>query len=117
MPERNPLVFLQDILDSISKIRKYTEGMDYEAFSESDLVTDAVVRNFEIIGEASNHIQEDIKSKYPDIPWNKMKGMRNLVIHEYFGVDYSIIWKTIESALPALGEKIEKVVEAEGNPA
>jgi len=117
MPERNHLIFLQDMIESIAKIQKYTEGMDYEAFSRSDLVTDAVVRNFEIIGEASNHMPEEVRSKYPDIPWSKMKGMRNLVIHEYFGVDYSIIWKTIESALPSLKEKIEKVVEIEGNPA
>ena len=117
MPERNHLVFLQDMLESIAKIQKYTEGMGYEAFSRSDLVTDAVVRNFEIIGEASNHMPEEVRSKYPDIPWSKMKGMRNLVIHEYFGVDYSIIWKTIESALPSLREKIKKAVEAEENPA
>lgn len=88
--------------------------MDYEAFCKNDLVSDAVIRNFEVIGEASVHIPEKIKSKYSDIPWGKMKGMRNLVIHEYFGVDYSIIWKTIEDVLPVLREKIKEVVEAEG---
>ena len=113
MSERNFIVFLHDILDSINKIEKYTSGMNYETFSHSDIVTDAVIRNFEIIGEASVHVPEVIKSRYPSIPWNKMKGMRNLIIHEYFGVDYSIIWKTIESALPVLKEEIAKAIEGE----
>jgi uncharacterized protein with HEPN domain len=90
MSERNYRVFLRDILDSINKIEKYTSGVDFRKFRVNSMLIDAVIRNLEIIGEASSNIPEAIQEKYSKIPWSKMKAMRNLVIHEYFGVDLSI---------------------------
>ncbi len=74
-----------------------------------------MIRNLEIIGEASTHISEEIKLKYPSIPWNKMKSMRNIVAHEYFGIDYDTIWKTIKKSLPILKAEIIEVIERESS--
>lgn len=117
MSKRGPLLFLQDILDSISKIEDYTKGLSFEEFSKNDEKIDAVVRNLEIIGEASRNIPSDIIEKYSDIPWQKMVSMRNKVLHEYFGVDEEILWKTINEDLLPLKEQIKKLgFEAEDTP-
>ena len=100
--ERNPKLYLRDILDAIAKIEDYTEGLSFEEFSKNNLVVDAVVRNFEIIGEASKNIPEETKSQYSQIPWKEMAGMRDKMIHEYFGVDLEIVWETIKTRLPQL---------------
>lgn len=105
---RSYKLYLQDIIDSMQKILTYTEGMDDEEFAENSLVFDAVIRNFEIIGEAAKNIPDDIKSQYPDIPWSDMVGMRNILIHGYFGVDDSIVWNTIE-LLSDLVNQIKKI--------
>jgi len=86
-------LYLKDISESIQKIMGYTQEIDYEEFIENSMVFDAVVRNFEIIGEAARNIPADIKSKFPQIPWADMVGMRNILVHGYFGVDYSIVMK------------------------
>jgi len=84
-------MFVEDIFESINKIEKYIEGLSYEKFNENEMIIDAVVRNFEIIGEAASKIPKEICGKDNDIPWKEMKGLRNMVSHEYFGVDKSII--------------------------
>lgn len=103
-------LYIKDILDSIKKIREYSKGLTFEEFRVKKIVIDAVVRNFEIIGEAVKNISEDIKSRNREIPWKEISGMRNKVIHEYFGVDLDIVWKTIDSlpAVEALFKKIYK---------
>lgn len=111
MSKREPVLFLQDILDSISKIEDYTKGLSFEEFSKNDEKIDAVVRNLEIIGEASRNIPSDIIEKYSDIPWQKMVSMRNKVLHEYFGVDEEILWKTINEDLLPLKEQIKSLPE------
>jgi len=105
---RNHKLYLQDIADSIKKILEYSKGMNYEQFTETPMVFDAVIRNFEIIGEAAKNIPEKIKSANPAIPWSEIVGMRNILIHGYFGVDYSIVWTTIE-LLPGLLVDIERI--------
>ncbi len=93
---------IEDILESIARIQRYLDGMDQTGFIRDDRTMDAVVRNFGIIGEAAAHLPEDIQGAHPEIPWSRMKGLRNLVIHEYFGVSPEILWGTAKADLPPL---------------
>jgi hypothetical protein len=102
MPPREWEYRIRDIRNAAEKIVRHTQPMDYETFVKDDWAGDAVLHNFSIIGEASRHIPEDICSRHPRIPWREMQDMRNLVIHEYFGIDWSIVWKTIQDDLPDL---------------
>jgi uncharacterized protein with HEPN domain len=108
---REEYLYLNDILQAIEKILKFTEGMDFEDFKNDILVFDAVARNFEIVGEASIQLSDKIKADYEDIPWQKMRSMRNIVAHEYFGLDKKIIWTTIQKAIPELKEKISNILK------
>lgn len=109
MSERNYRLYVKDILDSISKIESYTNNLSFEEFSRNSIVIDAVVRNLEIIGEAAKQIPTKVKSLNKQIPWHEMTGMRNKVIHEYFGVDLDIVWKTVKQALPNLKKMLETI--------
>lgn len=93
---------LQDILKAIIKIEKYLHDLTLAQFRKNDLVIDAIIRNFEIIGEASKNIPASVRKSYPDVPWNQMNGMRNLLIHEYFGVDLKTVYHTAKLHLPGL---------------
>tara|TARA_B100000949_G_C14031276_1_gene345564 strand:- start:11 stop:310 length:300 start_codon:yes stop_codon:yes gene_type:complete len=93
------------MLDSAEKILRYTSELDYEAFIENDMVIDAVTRNFEIIGEAANRIDAHFKEKNNQIEWGRITGFRNRIIHEYFGIDYEIMWTIIE-------ENIQELIDA-----
>jgi len=106
-------MFLQDILDFIGKIEKYTNDMDFRKFRANEMIIDADIRNIEIIGEASSNMPVMIQKKYPSIPWTKMKSMRNKVIHEYFGIDVNITWKTIKKSLPQLKTQNSRVLKLE----
>jgi uncharacterized protein with HEPN domain len=108
---RDARLYLQDIVDSINKIQKYTDNMTLEEFELNDMAVDAVARNFEIIGEAATRVTDDIKEMYPDVPWFKMKGMRNIMAHEYFSVDLDIVWDTARKALPFVAEQIKKIID------
>jgi hypothetical protein len=110
MPSRNWTFRIQDILECMDRISEYTAGMSYETFLDNRLVTDAVVRNLEVIGEAARHIPEEIQRQFPDIPWVEMKGMRNILIHEYFGVSLEIVWKTAQEDLPPVEPKLREVL-------
>lgn len=105
--ERNSKLYIKDILDSITRIEDYTKGMSFKEFSRNKMAIDAVIRNFEVIGEASKNLPAKTKSIYKRIPWKEMAGMRDKVIHEYFGVDLKIIWKTIKDSLPDLKKAIK----------
>ena len=109
------LLYLSDIAESINKIETYTRGIDYDSFCCNDMMFDAVVRNLEVIGEASKNVPDEIKSKYPEIPWKQMIGLRNILIHEYFGVDESIIWEIITKDIKETKPSILKVIQGEGN--
>lgn len=98
--KRSNKIFIDDILESIDRIEQYIKGLSYEDFVEKQMVIDAVVRNLEIIGEASRNIGEDTKSKYADVPWNRMIGLRNIIAHGYFDVDLTIVWRIITKNLP-----------------
>ncbi len=102
---------VNDILACIEKIQRYTEGMTFEQFSNDPKTVDAVIRNFEIIGEAAGYIPESIQERYPDLAWLEMRGMRNIMAHEYFGVSLPIIWHTIEHDLPQLFQRIKRLLD------
>jgi uncharacterized protein with HEPN domain len=89
----------------------YTAGMTYETFRDNQLVIDAVVRNLEVIGEAARHIPEQIQKQFPDVPWVEMKGMRNILIHEYFGVSLEIVWQTVKENLPPVEPKLKELLQ------
>ena len=102
---------IEDILTAIANIHDYTKGMDYLTWSKDQKTIDAVVRNFEIIGEATNHVPEEIQAQHPDFPWHQMRGIRNILIHEYFGVDDEIVWETIQSDLPILEKNLRALTD------
>jgi len=104
---------IEDILDAIEKIQRYTDGMNLKSFKADDKTVDAVVRNITIIGETSNHVPQEVQNKYPDIPWIEMRGIRNVIVHEYFGVSHSILWHTIRENLPPLLPTLKKMLEDE----
>lgn len=109
MSKRDYKLYMEDILESIEKINIYTKGMNWEKFAGDNKTIDAAIRNLEIIGEASRQIPEAIKNNYPDVDWRGMIDFRNVIIHEYFGINIKIIWDIIENELPLLEEKIKKI--------
>jgi uncharacterized protein with HEPN domain len=106
MSSRDWIFRIQDILMAIEKIDSYIEGMNASQFKKNNLVIDAVIRNLEVIGEASKSIPLNIRHHYSDIPWNEMTGMRNILIHEYFGVDVTTVWHTAKKYLPPLKKQL-----------
>ena len=111
MPERDVSLLLEDILESIDKIGRYTGHMEFEDFKRNDIVADAVVRNIEIIGEACRIIPETIRAKYSAVPWRRIIGFRNIAIHQYFKVDLEILWTVVTEGLPGIKPQLEKILE------
>jgi uncharacterized protein with HEPN domain len=103
--------FIQDILDCINHVEKFTQGMRFGNFVKDTKTVYAVVRAIEIIGEATRNIPKSIKEKYPEVPWIKMAGMRNRLIHEYFGIDLEILWEVAKRDVPKLKPVIQKVLK------
>ena len=102
-------MLIDDILESGRKILEYTSGFTLEQFKSDSKTVDAVIRNFEIIGEAANRLPEDFKDKHNEIDWHKVRGFRNRIVHDYFGIDYSIVWVIRETFLPHLIEKLQSI--------
>lgn len=111
MSKRNPEIFLKDILKSIQKIQRYTAGKKYEDFINDELLVDGVVRNLEIIGEAVKNIPSNFRKRYSSIEWRKIAGLRDILIHEYFGIDYELIWNIIQKEIPFLCKQIEDILK------
>ena len=88
------------MLQSMERIEEYLLGLDFKKFKQTYIVVDAIIRNFEVIGETSKNIPTEIQKKHPEIPWRKMYGLRNLIAHEYFGIDYEMIWEISKKNLP-----------------
>lgn len=105
-------LYLDDIRDSIRKIEKYTRGASFEKFSHDEKSIDAIARNILTIGEAADHIPKEIKEKNPDVVWKEIKGMRNKIVHEYFGVDVEILWKTVQEDIPVFKKQIAKLLKS-----
>lgn len=108
--EKNPKIFLEHILESIEFIEEYTAGISQAEFSESREKIDAVIRRIEIIGEASKNLPANFRATAVHIPWKQIAGMRDNLIHEYFGVDYDEVWQTVKEDLPALKKEIEIIL-------
>lgn len=106
---KDPLVFIEHILDSINAINEYTKGLDKDGFSSSKEKQDAVLRRIEIIGEAVKNLPTEVKEQNPDIPWKQIAGMRDIVVHNYFGVDLDLTWKIVTKDLEELETKISAI--------
>ena len=103
---------LQHILDAILEIESYLIDVDFDSFLENSMMKFACIKQMEIIGEASNHISEDVKVKFSKIEWAQIIGMRNVFVHEYFGVDSSIVWQIIIGDFPELKERIIEILNS-----
>ncbi len=112
MPPRDWRLRIEDILDAAGRIARYVEGKDLAAFESDELLLDAVSRCFGIIGEAAKHIPEKVVAAHPEIPWAEMRAMRNIVVHEYFGVTNETLWKTAREDLPAIVGPLRAVAGA-----
>ena len=111
MKNRDMRLYLTDIWESIVTIEEYAEAVTEEEFYKSRQVQDAVVRRLEIIGEAVKNIDEDFRDKYPDVPWKKIAGLRDVVAHEYFGVKFERIWEVVVKDIPGLKKKMLRIME------
>jgi len=109
MSKRHHKLLVQDMVDAAHKVFKYTEGMSFEGFLEDEKTKDAVIRNFEILGEASIRMNEDYKSLNPQIDWKTIRGFRNRIVHDYMGVDYEIVWEIIQTDLEELLFQLKKL--------
>ena len=107
---RDYLLFLDDIAQSSQKILRYIGGISYEQFLRDDKTYDAVIRNLEVIGEAVKNIPEEIRTRYSEIEWRKMAGLRDIVAHEYFGVSDEIVWDVIQNKIPVLLEQVNQIL-------
>lgn len=116
MPSRDTQLRLRDILAAASKIVARTCDLDFRTFVEDEWMQDAVLRNLAVIGEAARHVPAGFVEKYPEVPWRSVCDMRNIVVHEYFGVDLNIIWTTIREDLPVLISQMKTIMEKEQGP-
>jgi uncharacterized protein with HEPN domain len=104
---------VQDILDAIIAIQTYTEGLTFESFAADRRTIDAVMHNITVIGEAANHVPNDVVAACPAVPWDKMRAIRNVVVHMYFGVRKEILWQTVREDLPPLVPRLEGLLSGE----
>ena len=108
--KKDPLVYIDDILDSIEAIKNYTAGLTKEDFFNSTEKQDAVYRRLEVIGEAANRLPDEFRNQYPQVPWQNIVGMRNVLIHEYNSIDLDRVWATIQKDIDKLEEYLKSIL-------
>ncbi|MBL7070711.1 MAG: DUF86 domain-containing protein [Candidatus Omnitrophica bacterium] len=109
---RDHRLYIDDILEALRRIEEYTDRLSLEKLKTNNLVIDGVVRNLEIIGEAAKNIPTSIKEKYSEIEWKKIAGLRNILAHEYFGIDVDILWDIIENKLPIFKKHVSRILKS-----
>jgi uncharacterized protein with HEPN domain len=109
MSKRPACLLLDDICEALDRIGQYTSGMSFDVFSKDHKSIDAVVRNLEIVGEASNRLPPDFKDSHSEIQWHKVVGLRHRIVHEYFGIDLQIVWQILQNDLPSLRQAISQI--------
>lgn len=109
--KRDETVYLRHILDAINRIEEYLTGVEEANFHEQYLIQDGVIRQLEIIGEAVKHLSKKLRNRYPYIPWQDIAGVRDKLIHQYFGVDIEEVWLMVSEDIPTLKAEIEKILE------
>jgi uncharacterized protein with HEPN domain len=114
---RDYTLYVKDILDAIISIESFVEGMELDSFQRDDRTASAVVRKLEIIGEAAKQVPEAVRENHPEVPWKEMAGMRDRLIHSYFGVDYRLVWRTVGERLPELKSRIQRILGGADNGA
>ncbi|MFW9917142.1 MAG: DUF86 domain-containing protein [Candidatus Thorarchaeota archaeon] len=110
---KRDLAYLKHIRDAIAKIARYTEDISYDSFLANDLIQDGVIRQIEIMGEATKRLSPEIRSSNPQIPWKSIAGMRDKLIHDYLGVDPDAVWDTIKNDVPALEKELSALLSQE----
>jgi uncharacterized protein with HEPN domain len=108
--------FLEDIQESCSRVLRYTMGMTFDQFKKDDKTYDAVMRNLEIIGEASKRLPDNIRAMMPEIEWSKATGLRNIVAHAYFGISDEIVWDVVQNKIPSMKETVDRFMERRRGP-
>ena len=106
---RDHRLYLEDILEAVDRIGRYSKGMTFQRLKKDTLVLDGIVRNLEIVGEAAKNIPKQIKEKYPEIEWKKMAGLRDVLAHEYFGIDSEVVWDIVKNKLPILKNQMKRI--------
>ncbi len=110
-PPRVYIDYLRDMMEYAEKAERFVQGVGFEEFQNDERVLLAVVRALEIIGEAARHIPKSVRDRYPAVPWKQIIGMRDKVIHGYFGVDVEVVWRTVKENLPPLRQAIAKILQ------
>jgi uncharacterized protein with HEPN domain len=108
---RDPGLYLDDILESCARIERYTAGMTPDTFRADDRTVDAVLRNLAVIGEAAKRLPDDVRRAHPEVPWRRIAGLRDMLVHAYFGVDLDIVWDVVANRIPELRGQVALIVD------